>query len=287
MDVLAVPLLAFAPALFWLWFFLRRDIYRPEPKRTIALTFCLGMAAAVPAGILNSFFLDDDLLNGARVDVASVAIGMLIVVGPVEETCKFLAVRCYAHRTRYFDEPSDGLVYATAASLGFASVENALYIVTFGPAVMILRAPLSTAAHVIFAALWGHALGRRTQQPPPPYTALLLGLAAAALAHGGFNVAVTVFPLSAIVIVAVGIWWVLRRFRWARLVSPFRYRRNYPRTACRSCRRQISVAARYCHYCGVPSARPAGSVWCSYCGAANRPDATYCTGCGDRFESAP
>lgn len=57
------------------------------------------------------------------------------------------------HPVPCFDEPGDGLVYSTAASLGFASLENLFYIVQFGPAVMILRAPLSTAGHVVFGAV--------------------------------------------------------------------------------------------------------------------------------------
>ena len=96
MEAPAVLLLAFAPGVFWLWFFAKRDVYRPEPKRLIALTFCLGMAATVPAGVLNTLFLDDILLAGGAADIGSLAVGMLFVVGPVEETCKYLAVRLYA-----------------------------------------------------------------------------------------------------------------------------------------------------------------------------------------------
>ena len=73
---------------------------------------------------------------------------MLLVVGPVEEFSKFAVVRLKAYRSLYFDEPMDGLVYAAAASLGFASLENVLYVVDFGPEVMIVRAPVSTVAHL-------------------------------------------------------------------------------------------------------------------------------------------
>ena len=55
----------------------------------------------------------------------------------------------------------DGLVYAAAASLGFASLENLMYVLAFGPWVMVLRAPLSTLAHVIFGSFWGFPLGRK------------------------------------------------------------------------------------------------------------------------------
>ena len=284
MEAPAVLLLAFAPGVFWLWFFAKRDVYRPEPKRLIALTFCLGMAATVPAGVLNTLFLDDILLAGGAANIGSLAVGMLFVVGPVEETCKYLAVRLYAFRSLYFDEPSDGLVYAAAASLGFASLENLLYIQAFGPEVMIVRAPLSTAAHVIFGSVWGEALGRQAQGRSSGSAALAAALAGAAAVHGLFNVAVTVYPLAGVAIVALGLWWVLRRYRWARRISPFRLRRNYPQTACRACGQRISAASRYCRYCGAAVGAPAGPLWCSYCGQANRSGAAFCTGCGDRLE---
>ena len=66
MDVLSFLLLAFAPGIFWLWFFVRKDIYRPEPKRLLALTFFLGMVSTIPAAIVNSIFLDDSIVSWDR-----------------------------------------------------------------------------------------------------------------------------------------------------------------------------------------------------------------------------
>ncbi len=280
-----IPLLAFAPGLFWLWFFIRKDVYRPEPRRMLAVTFLLGMAATIPAGIINTIFLDDDILHETA-SLASVASGMLFVVGPAEEVCKFLAVRLRAYRSLYFDEPGDGLVYSTAASLGFASLENLLYILMFGPAVMLLRAPLSTAAHVVFGSFWGYALGRQVQdgQGRRRRWQTPAGIAAGAVVHGLFNVAVFTFWPAAAVLVALGVAWTLGRFGWAQRVSPFRYRRNYPKIACAVCRRRISIVSRYCRFCGAPiPARGPGAVYCSYCEHENRPDAGYCARCGDRL----
>lgn len=278
-----IPLLAFAPGLFWLWFFIRKDVYRPEPRRMLAATFLLGMAATIPAGIIEIVFLDDDILDETA-SLASVASGMLFVVGPAEEFCKFLAVRLRAYRSLYFDEPGDGLVYSAAASLGFASLENVLYIQMYGPGVMLLRAPLSTVAHVVFGSFWGYALGRQVQAGGRGRWETPAGIAAGAVVHGLFNVAVFTFQPAAVVLVALGVAWTLGRFGWAQRVSPFRYRRNYPKIACGFCRRRISVVSRYCRFCGAPvPARGGGTVYCSYCEHGNRPDAGYCARCGDRL----
>lgn len=291
MELLVFPLLAFTPGLFWLWFFARRGVYRPGPRRLLAFTFLMGMVSTIPAGIINAAFIDDSILSEpASASLTSVAAVMLFVVGPAEETCKFLAVRLLAYRSSYFDEPGDGLVYSAAASLGFASLENLLYILAFGPLVMIGRAPLSTAAHVVFGSFWGYALGRhtRTDRSRPWYHhgETLPCIAAGAVVHGLFNVALFVFWPAAFLLFGLGLVWTLGRFRWARRVSPFRYRRNYPRVDCPACQRRISIISRYCRFCGAATQsiqRLSDAIYCSYCQRRNRPDAGYCSHCGDRL----
>ena len=284
MALLGYAVLAFAPGVFWLWFFVRRDIYRPEPRRLLALTFFLGMLSTIPAGILNTVFIDYHMWDGAA-DFAAVASAMLLIVGPAEELSKFLVVRLGPFRSLYFDEPGDGLVYAAAASLGFASLENLIYILNFGPEVMLGRAPISTLAHVIFGSFWGYGLGLQTQEGRRSRRLWLAGsLIIAAAVHGLFNVLVfSAWPL-ALILVALGLWWTLGRFRWAQRISPFRYRRNYPRIACSACGQLNSIVSRYCQSCGriSPAANPLALV-CSNCGNGNRADAGYCTRCGDRL----
>ena len=81
---------------------------------------------------------------------------------------------------------------------------------------------------------------------------VIIGIAAAALVHGMFNLFLFAFAPVSIALVVMGIWWTLRRFKLGTTVSPFRYRRNYPRIACPTCDRRISVISRYCHSCGTP-----------------------------------
>ena len=161
MFFVGILLVSFTPGLFWLWFYLRKDSHQPAPRKLIALTFGLGCLATIPAAIIEYVVLGESFLE-ERAGVAAVAPGMLLVVGPVEEISKFLAVRLKAYRSLYFDEPIDGLVYAAAASLGFASLENLFYVLEFGPEVMLVRAPISTLAHLVF----GLHLGLRTRTPP-------------------------------------------------------------------------------------------------------------------------
>ena len=286
MELLGYAFLAFAPGMFWLWFFVRGRVYRSKPRRLLAFAFLLGMLSTIPAAILEYLFLPNEFLYPGD-DLASVAVGMLFIVGPVEELSKFLAVRLGPYRSLYFDEPRDGLVYAVAASLGFASLENLGYIITFGPEVMVFRAPVSTLAHVIFGSFWGIALGLQASEHTRGRAAwLLAGLAAGAAAHGAFNVLIyETSPLGllfALLLIGAGLLWTLSRFRWAQRVSPFRLRRNYPRAMCGRCAQLNSITSRYCQFCGLESpAAATPRLVCSHCISPVRPDATYCTECGD------
>jgi protease PrsW len=148
--------LSFAPALFWLWFFARRDKH-PEPLALLIRTFAWGAAMVIPAAILEVLFQS----IGTSLGGAAVGVGVLLAtVGPIEEVLKFAAARNIA-KHREFDEPIDGLIYATAASLGFATLENIFYLLQGGAALILVRGPISTLAHILFALPWGYALSLR------------------------------------------------------------------------------------------------------------------------------
>lgn len=283
MNPLVFLALAFAPGAFWLWFFARKDRYQPAPRRLLMLTFALGMAATIPAALLESLWIDESLVRGEASIMGSAA-AMLLIVGPVEEGAKFAAVRLGPYRSLYFDEPMDGLVFSAAASLGFASLENLVYMINYGAAVILVRAPLSTVAHAVFGSVWGYALGLGHERTGGSVL-VVGGLGLAAVAHGLFNLSVIANPLLAVMMVVAGVAWTLSRFGWAQRVSPFRYRRNYPRVQCRSCQRLVRVTSRYCHFCGAGSMDQARVLFCGHCGSRNRPDAAYCTWCGDRLLS--
>ena len=275
-------LLAFAPGVFWFWFFARKDRYRPEPKRLIAMTFGLGVASTIPVlvagSILGYEWAFDPLLEfSGDVGVA------ILIAAATEEFMKFFVVWLVPYRSLHFDEPSDGLVYSAAASLGFASIENFAYIVQFGPEVMVLRAPLSTVGHVIFSSFWGYALARIRISGNPAVLGVPIGLAVASLAHAAFNVAAIHFQIVLIPIVILGLWWTMHRFDWANAVSPFRFRRNYPRINCVACGKSITVISQYCRFCGQGVADTDYELICSQCRTLNRSDADYCTTCGDKF----
>lgn len=109
----------FLPSFLWLWFWLKEDKKNPEPKRAILAAFLGGMIAVPVAMGLEYFTLFYIGLAGA---------GGLFVWAFIEETLKYFAAKKTAFSKPYFDEPIDALIYMITAALGFASLENALFI---------------------------------------------------------------------------------------------------------------------------------------------------------------
>ncbi len=215
MALLAV-VLGIIPGIFWLWFFCRKDKYNPEPKRLIALVFFAGVLSVIPTFILeelfNAFIAPMELATGQVTDwrdTLQIFVVYFFGVGPIEEFSKYLAVRISIYRNRNFDEPVDGVIYAVAAALGFATLENILYILSATDVmgmlfIFILRFFLSTLAHIYFSAMWGYGLGRKKFKRGKAM--ILKGLILASFLHGLFNflltwniyVAILVLPLMVI-----------------------------------------------------------------------------------------
>jgi RsiW-degrading membrane proteinase PrsW (M82 family) len=127
-----------------------------------------------------------------------------VLIAPVvEEVCKFIPVRFGVYYLREFDEPMDGIVYAAAVALGFAAVENVLYVTgaysralatdpagAFGEArhLLFMRAIYSTPGHVIDSAVWGAALGwAKFAKPGQRARPILLALAMGMGLHAAWN----------------------------------------------------------------------------------------------------
>lgn len=165
MDLLNISVGLFsslAPAFLWLFLFLREDRARPEPKSFILKSFLWGALIALPVVLVNegiSSLLDRGILT-------------LIVFAAVEEFFKFFAALFSVRRNPNFDEPIDAMVYAIAAGLGFATVENILSVMSqFGSGewlsgaleVLVLRFVGATLLHTLTAGLIGYYWARGIQ----------------------------------------------------------------------------------------------------------------------------
>lgn len=168
MTILRWLLPSVLPALCALAIVWRTDKNR-EPVRIVLGTYLLGILLS---GV--SFYLEGKAAHftglGVQADVAGEAGALLFLfalVAPLRESMK-VAAAWPAFKSRHFDEPYDGVVYASASALGFATLENALVLRTHPEGwVWIARTLLALPAHVFFACLWGWAMGRAKQSRTP------------------------------------------------------------------------------------------------------------------------
>ena len=107
------------PATFWLWFWLKEDKLHPEPRGLLILSFLVGMLATILAFPVEKYIAEH---------VAEGTLMLLLLWAIVEEVLKFAGVYVVALRTKYFDEPIDAVIYLATIALGFAALENALFI---------------------------------------------------------------------------------------------------------------------------------------------------------------
>ncbi|MFO1519436.1 MAG: PrsW family glutamic-type intramembrane protease [bacterium] len=180
--------LAIAPAVAIMLYIHRRDCYEKEPFNTLAKSFFLGALSIVPAVILEIFGHKWGM-NGHRPGgpVWETALYAWGVVAFSEELCKLVVLRGYSYRQACFNEPFDGIVYSVMVSMGFAAVENLIYVLQGGIAVAIIRMFLSVPAHATFGILMGYYVGLAKFKEEDSFKLCLFGLLAAVFFHGAFD----------------------------------------------------------------------------------------------------
>ncbi|HCR71700.1 MAG TPA: hypothetical protein DIW23_09665 [Anaerolineae bacterium] len=186
--LLAGVLLAIIPAGIWLVFFNLQDRAEPEPKGYVLAIFGLGalLAAAIGIPVAESLFRVSHWIHTSTV---ATILGGILVVGFTQEFLKYAAVRYSIYHTDEFDEPTDGVIYATAAGLGYATVLNIQFVVANGGVDLgagVIRMAVVALAQATFSGITGYFLGRAKFESEPIWW-MPLGITLAAVFNGLFN----------------------------------------------------------------------------------------------------
>jgi RsiW-degrading membrane proteinase PrsW (M82 family) len=195
-----LTLLSAVPAIGLAAYVYSTDVTSSEPLSLLVATFLLGVLTANFAAVLNTVLRPYFQVLG----FLGTALFFYIVVGPVEEVVKLLAVRLYAYTDERFDAVLDGTVYGAMAGLGFAVIENALYItrqlpdqgldvglglIGVGGGITAIRA-LAGPGHVIYSAIAGYYLGLAKFNPGNRGPIVVKGILLAAFVHATYNTTV-------------------------------------------------------------------------------------------------
>jgi RsiW-degrading membrane proteinase PrsW (M82 family) len=177
------------PSFIWLWFWLHEDSMNPEPRSLLVGTFIGGILAVIAALFAEKFIADT--VNDSTMRYALWA--------AIEEIFKFIAVAFIALRTSENDEPIDAMIYCIVVALGFAALENTLFImgpfldgkIAAGIVTGNMRFIGATLVHIVSSAIVGFSMGYAFYRGyRTKCIALILGLSAAIALHAAFNVSI-------------------------------------------------------------------------------------------------
>lgn len=255
---------AFIPAILWLWFFNTRDRYEHEPKSMIMKLFLWGVLSGPWAAGFNDMFgqIWNPVIKGAPSFglFAVLLLVMVYVLALNEETMKFIVTNNEVRGDKNFNEPVDGMIYITAAALGFAAGENTLYIIgsffgVFQSAVKAgmpaqgaltqafvaafgvlapIRSLITAVGHVTWSGITGYFLGKHVVGGGSKKL-VTVGVLLAAVLHTSFNYPqflgsvlnpnagfLSLYFLIALVAWVIGLIIYFTLLRRALAVSPFR-----------------------------------------------------------------
>lgn len=192
----------------WLWFWLRQDKQSPEPKGLIALSFFAGMAVVYFVLPLQRLVLSSissivpiwDLiaLKLSIVPWSETAVKITLWAF-IEEVAKYSTVFFIAFRSKFFDDPMDAVIYLITAALGFAAMENTLYLLKDLSSSGIfdilangnLRFLGATIVHIVSSALVGIVVALSFYAPRfVKFVTISIAIFSASLLHAYFNLSI-------------------------------------------------------------------------------------------------
>ncbi len=227
---LAVSLTGAIPAIAAMWYVDLMDAKRPEPRASLHKVALAGSLSILPVILIGRTLMTWEPPIGSY---GYALFHSFLVAGLVEELAKVACVYWVVWRRPEFDERLDGIVYAAYAALGFAMVENVLYLWKFTHSneefvrVYLLRALLAVPGHAMWGGMMGYFAAKRRFDHTGP--GLLGGFFVAVLLHGMYDAAIFLSgPLAAnghdtvanllllvpFVIIMVGawtLWWMSKQ----------------------------------------------------------------------------
>ncbi len=148
-------------------FLLGRYIYNTdfekEPKPLLIKLFLMGIGSVVLTlfltNLLDSTFPFFETTNQSNLDIIELFLFVYIGVALIEEFSKWIFVRLFTYHHYEFNHAYDAIVYSVFVSLGFACIENIIYVLNFGMQTAIIRGITAVPGHACFGVLMGFYLG--------------------------------------------------------------------------------------------------------------------------------
>ncbi|MCG8701935.1 MAG: PrsW family glutamic-type intramembrane protease [Bacteroidales bacterium] len=177
-------ILAIAPVLIIAAYIYYRDKYEREPIRMLLIALAVGMLTPLPIIIIENALVKFTPNSSQMIQGFYHA---FVVAGFSEELFKYIALFLLIWKNKNFNEKFDGIVYATFISLGFAAVENVMYVLKSGEQTAMLRAITAVPAHALFGVSMGYYFGLAKFYPSKRVFYLSRSLIEPIILHGIYD----------------------------------------------------------------------------------------------------
>jgi RsiW-degrading membrane proteinase PrsW (M82 family) len=203
------------PVLFWAGYHYWKDRHLPEPMPSLALALLLGFGSYYLAGLMYQALglvgLRFDAYELAETNFTGFVAYAVLAIGGIEELAKIIPFLLFVVRFKDFDEPIDGIIYASFIALGFAALENVQYLHSMTGAAAWGRGFAAPIVHIMFASVWGYYIGRAWLCERPIARVTVFIFLATAILHGLYNVVAIGLPapwfaLTAVLVVGIWAW---------------------------------------------------------------------------------
>ncbi len=185
MNALSLFALALAPGAAIMLYIYLKDKHEREPLGLLLISFLYGGLSALMTLVIS--WPVNALILTKEDDVIHQFFNAFFKVALIEEFSKFFFVRFILFNNKNFNEPFDGIVYAVMVSMGFATLENVLYVYQYGLATGIMRMFTAVPAHATFAIVMGFFLGKAKFAHRRVLFYSILALLSASFFHGSYD----------------------------------------------------------------------------------------------------
>ena len=220
--------ISLAPIFIIAFYIYSRDIYEKEPISYLLKALSIGAIIVLPVVFIEKqLSVPAEKLEG----ISNAAWIAFIVAGLTVEGMKYLAFLLFFWKSSNFNERFDGIVYAVYISLGFAGIENILYVFSGGYSVGIVRALTAVPAHALFGVVMGYYFGLAKFYPKFRGVYLILAFFLPFVFHGLYDfllMANSPFFLSIFIPLFIYFWIIgFRKISIASDASVFRKNNRY------------------------------------------------------------
>lgn len=158
MEFLIIIAAALLPAIL-LWGYIWKMDRKKEPTSLLIKATCYGVLICLPVAMVESMISGVLFGEGGPTTLFGTTVDAFMVAAIPEEAFKLFALHRILKNNPYFDEHFDGIVYAVCVGLGFAGLENILYLFDNADdwlSVAFLRSLMAVPGHYAFAVLMGY-----------------------------------------------------------------------------------------------------------------------------------